>query len=82
MLEVNFSEDIGNALMDGKTAYLVTKRIDSQDNIILESLSKKEAAKRANFEAKNKGCLSDGSIVLTSFEKNKNGTFTISEKVY
>lgn len=79
MIKVSMSETIGQGLLMGRKVYLVTKRHENNDSIILETFSKKEAYYKADFEAKNKADLSDDRIVITLFEKCGKG-YSISEQ--
>ena len=79
MIKVTLSENIGKQLLKGKPVYLVSKRIDLHDEIILETICKKEAYLFSSFQAKNKAELSEHKIVLTKFEKCGNG-YSVSEQ--
>jgi len=79
MLKVSFSETIGKGLLNRKKVYLVTKRHENNDLIILETFSKKEAYLKADFEAKNKADLSNDRIVITEFERIGDG-YSVCQK--
>lgn len=68
LVKSTFIKAMTNGLLKRKSLYVVSKKLLNEDEVILQTFSKKEAYLKSDFEAKNKTNPSKFVITLTHFK--------------